>query len=164
LGHHAISIGFDGSIPDRKRPALGLPICEVGFSVGYGGVRRDVTKPVRDRIDINTPRSRWLPLVSNGMRADLLVLQRRNLIWTRLGRAAPRECERQSGSCDRHSMRKQMASPARHGSAAAVGHVLPIWQKRPSSLFHGVHRSGPSGPLQIFDRHTDCLAGLAPEL
>ena len=71
-----------GNVVDRiaSGQCFGLH-CEVGFRVDIGGVHRDVTKPCADRIDVNTrAKQMGRRCVPNGMRADLLVLQRRNLI------------------------------------------------------------------------------------
>lgn len=74
--------GSDSRIASGQR--FGLH-CEVGFSVDIGGVHRDVTKPCANRIDINTrAKQMGRRCVSNGMRADLLLLQRGNLTGRRL--------------------------------------------------------------------------------
>jgi hypothetical protein len=70
--------GSDSRIASGQR--FGLH-CEVGFSVDIGGVHRDVTNPCADRIDINTrAKQMGRRCVPNGMRADLLVFQRSNLV------------------------------------------------------------------------------------
>ena len=116
--------GSDSRIASGQR--FGLH-CEVGFSVDIGGVHRDVTQPCADRIDVNArAKQMGCRCVSNGMRADLLVLQR----WNLIGRG--------------------LDVPLHHGVNAKAGHAIAI------SIEEQIGVASPStGQRQQFD-HSSC--------